>query len=161
MDIKIVEYKDLDDNITNEIINDFINVNMNYFLGREFKRREDIINIENYYIKNGGNFWVAIDKKHNIIVGTIAVEVKDGKGVLKRFYVDKDYHNKGIGTELYKTFEKYVIENTNVRILYLSCGKVLKDTHRFYENRGWKQIDTLEIEITTHKEIVDYFKKVL
>ena len=52
-DIKIIEYNEK----YSKEINDFINWSMYNFIGRKFKQREDLIDINEYYIKNGGNFW--------------------------------------------------------------------------------------------------------
>lgn len=65
--IRYVEYN----NIYLEEINNFINESMHKFIDRPYKVRQDVTNIEEHYIKNGGNFWVAIDANYNKIVGTI------------------------------------------------------------------------------------------
>lgn len=41
--------------------NNFINESMNKFINKTYNVRQDETNIEENYIKNSGNFWVAID----------------------------------------------------------------------------------------------------
>lgn len=140
--IKYVEY----DNIYLEKINNFINESMHRFINRPYKIREDVANIEEHYIKNGGNFWIALDTNFNKIVGTIGLEKRENIGIVRRFYVQEEYQNRKIGTNLYQILEKYSKE-ANIKILYLTCGNVLEKAHRFYFNNGYKQIDKIEIDM--------------
>ena len=156
--IEIIEYKNLNNRFTNNQIRDFINTCMYEFLNRPFKELKDIIDIDGYYIKNGGNFWIAIDKEKNKIMGTIALENRGNTGILKRLYIEREYQHSGIGTELYNTFEKYVKEKTDIKTIYLACGRVLENAHKFYIRNGFKQTDNLEIEMHT-VEGDDFFKK--
>lgn len=150
--IKIIEYNEIYD----KEINDFVNLCMHIFIGRPFKQRNDLINIKDYYIKNGGNFWIALD--NDKIIGTIAIENRGNIGILKRFYVDTEYQNLGIGNSLYNIFEDYVKNNTTIKTLYLACGRVLTNAHKFYKKNNWIQIDQLEIDM--HVSIDDdFFKK--
>ena len=154
--IEIIDYINLNNRFTNNQIHDFINTCMYEFLNRPFKELKDIIDINGYYIKNGGNFWIAIDK--DIIIGIIALENRGNIGILKRLYIKKEYQHKGIGTNLYNTFEEYVKEKTNIKTIYLACGRVLENAHKFYVKNGFKKIDNLEIEMHT-VEGDDFFKK--
>ena len=153
--IKYVEY----DNTYLEEINNFINESMYKFINRPYKVRQDVANIEEHYIKNGGNFWLAIDTNFNKIIGTIGLEKRENIGIVRRFYVQEEYQNKKIGTNLYETLEKYS-KTVNINILYLTCGKVLKKAHRFYLNNGYKQLDKMEIVMHVG-ENDDLFKKIL
>ena len=129
--IKYLEYN----NLYLEEINNFINESMHKFINRPYKIRQDVANIEEHYIKNGGNFWVAIDTNFNKIVGTIGLEKRENIGIVKRFYVQEEYQNRKIGTNLYQILEKYCRE-TDIKILYLTCGNVLEKAHRFYFNKN-------------------------
>ena len=99
--------------------------------------------LEEYYIKNNGNFWLAIDVKSDKIVGSIAIENRNKYGILKRFYVNKEYQKLGIGNRLYKIFYNYVKEQTKMEEINLACGKVLKDAHKFYIKNNFKQVESL------------------
>ncbi len=150
--IKIIEYNEKH----SKEVNNFVNWSMHNFIGRPFKQREDLNNIKEYYIKNGGNFWIATDADK--IVGTIALENRDTIGILKRFYIDKDYQRLGIGTLLYNKFETYAKTKTNIKTIYLACGQSLKNAHKFYIKNGWKQINNLEIDMHFADDD-DFFKK--
>lgn len=50
--INIIEYNGK----YNKEINDFVNLSMHIFIGRLFKQREDLINIQDYYIEKRWQF---------------------------------------------------------------------------------------------------------
>lgn len=152
--IKIIEYNE---KYKDEICS-FINESMHYFINRPYKERYDVFNIESYYIKNKGNFWIAIDVKKDKVVGSIAVENRGEYGILKRFYVDKDYQKIGIGNYLYKIFYKYVKEKTKIEEINLSCGRILKNAHNFYIKKGFQQVNSLPVEMH-YADDDDFFVK--
>lgn len=154
--MEIIEYKNLNNRFTNSQIRDFIDICMYEFLNRQFEDLQDVMDMEEHYIKNGGNFWIAIDEDK--IIGTIALENGGDIGILKRLYIKKEYQHKGIGTKLYNAFEEYIKEKTNIKTIYLACGRVLENAHKFYIKNGFKKIDNLEIEMYT-VEGDDFFKK--
>ena len=124
---------------------DFVNESMHHFIDRPYKDRPDVLNINEYYINNGGLFYIALD--NNSVIGTIGLENKGDIGVLKRFYVDEDYHGHGIGNNLYEVVESFIKEKTNIKTIYLICDGVLKDAHKFYYERGYIDIDEPEVDI--------------
>ena len=153
--IKIITY---DAKYSNEVCN-FVNESMHKFIGREFKERPDVSNIYDYYIKNNGNFWLAIDIRKEKIIGTIALENRNDKyGILKRFYVDEKYQNVGVGTRLYENLSEYVKYKTRINKIYLACGQILKNAHTFYKNKGFIQINHIAIDMH-YAENDDFFVK--
>lgn len=128
-------------------VNNFISECMHDFIGRPYKNRPDVMNIEEYYLKNDGQFLIAYDVKEKQIIGTIALENRKQYGILKRFYVKEDYQRNGIGRKLYNALEFYIREKTNINKIYLACGNILKKAHNFYLKNGFEQIDKLDIEM--------------
>lgn len=139
-------------------INHFINECMHYFIGRPYKNRPDVINIEEYYLKNNGQFLVAYDVKSKELIGTIGLENRGNYGILKRFYVKSNYQENGIGQKLYNILETYAIEKTNINKIYLACGNILTNAHKFYNKNGFKQINKLDIEMHFAADD-DFFEK--
>lgn len=156
--IRILEYKDINRKFSNQTIHDFINFNMHKFIGKPFQQRQDIIDVQKHYLQNGGNFWIAVDETKNIIVGTLALEIRDKDGIVRRFYVDENYQSLGIGNRLYTALEQYAVCKTDIKTLYLACGKILKSAHQFYRKHGFEQTDRLGIEAHVSEED-DYFRK--
>ena len=133
---------------------------MHDFIGRPYKDRPDVMNIEDYYLKNNGQFLIAYDVKEKEIIGTIAIENRGEYGILKRFYVKEDYQRNGIGRKLYNTLEFYIREKTSINKIYLACGRVLKSAHDFYLKNGFKQIDKLDIEMHFANDDDFFVKKI-
>lgn len=152
--IKIVKYND----IYKDEICTFINDCMHVFINRPYKNRPDVSNINDYYIKCKGNFWIAIDVNSRKIVGSIALENRELYGILKRFYVDSNYQRLGIGKRLYEIFENYAINETDINKIYLACANVLKNAHNFYIKNGFIQINNLDINMN-YAEDDDFFIK--
>jgi GNAT superfamily N-acetyltransferase len=69
--------------------------------------RPDLSNIKEAYQKTGrGNFWLALEKGK--IVGAIGLyELSLDVGYFVRFYVDKNYRRKGIGSKLFFTLIEF------------------------------------------------------
>jgi uncharacterized HAD superfamily protein/GNAT superfamily N-acetyltransferase len=154
--IKIIKYQN---EFKNEICA-FINESMFTFIDRPYKDRPDVSNIEEYYLKNNGNFWLAIDVKTKKIIGSIALENKDKYGILKRFYVNKEYQKLGIGNRLYKTLYIFVKRETAIEEIVLVSGEVLKEAHHFYIKNGFNQVERLPIQMHYASDDDFFIKKV-
>ena len=139
-------------------VNSFVSECMTYFLGRAGKDRPDCMDIEGYYQKAGGNFWLAVEAETGRLVGSIALERDGDKGIMKRYYVLPQYHHQGIGRRLYEIFEQFARE-TGIRSLYLASGSVLKDSHRMYEKNGWKRTDKLDVTIPITEDDYLFYKE--
>ena len=137
--IKILEFKK---NMQIDIKN-FVIQNMKSDLNVDedstfIKITNDLDNIEDNYIKQGGVFLTAYDYNAKQIVGTIALKYENGIAILKRFYVLKEIRKRKIGFLLYKTLEK-IIKEKNIKNVYLVSGKELKYAHKFYKRNGWME----------------------
>ncbi len=153
-----IKYIEFNQQYQNEI-NDFINKSMYHFIHRPYKIREDVANIEEHYIKNGGNFWLAINQKNKSIIGSIGLEKREHCGILRRFYIQEEYQNQKVGSMLYQILEEFCRKNY-IHTLYLTCGKILEKAHRFYANNGYFPLDQPEIDMHVG-ENDDLFKKTL
>lgn len=99
----------------------------------------DLLDVETYYPKGGGRFWLAVEGEE--LIGTIALMNKgSGNGVLKKFFVRTDWRGKGVGSALYETLYGFARESGFKRIL-LDTPSVVAASHRFYERAGFVRID--------------------
>lgn len=103
------------------------------------EEQPDLLDIYSYYEKGGGEFWMAIENDE--VIGTIALMNKgSGNGILKKFFVRRDWRNKKIGYILYKRLIDFAQEN-NIKILLLDTPSVALASHKFYERAGFKRIN--------------------
>lgn len=103
----------------------------------------DLLDIHEYYDKNGGGFWIAVENGE--VIGTFAfMNYDDGNAVLKKFFVRADWRSKKIGLALYRTVMEYLIKNGYKQAL-LDTPSVAKASHRFYEKAGFMRITKDEL----------------
>ena len=63
------------------------------------------------------------------------MKIENNIAILKRFYVDKNIEIKKFGYLLYFELEKKIFEN-ELKEIYLTSGKKLKNAHKFYKRNG-------------------------
>ncbi len=123
----------------------------------------DLNDIENYYQKNAGNFWVALDD--NKVVGTIAlVDIGNQQGALRKMFVKEGFRGKPllIGQQLMDTLQKSC-KNNSIKEIYLGTVPNYYAAHRFYEKNGFFRVK--ESNLPNNFEIMKvdtlFYKKVL
>lgn len=100
----------------------------------------DLRNIENYYQKDLGNFWVALHDGD--VVGTISLlDIGNGQSALRKMFVHKNYRGseKGTARGLLKTLLDWT-KSRRLREIYLGTTPFFLAAHRFYEKYGFTQI---------------------
>ncbi|MDO5649733.1 MAG: GNAT family N-acetyltransferase [Gallicola sp.] len=103
----------------------------------------DLLDIPFYYEKEGGGFWVALEGEK--VIGTIAcMNESHGNGVMKKFFVLREWRSKKIGLSLYRAFLEYV-KMKGFQTILLDTPSVAKASHRFYERAGFKRISREEL----------------
>ena len=118
----------------NKRINDFV---ISIYVD-EYGFEEHRLGIEkednSIYVKQGGNFWIAVDENDNII-GTIAIYKHNEEDIeLKRLYVRKDYRGRGLSKALYEKAINSCKENKFKKI-FLGTYDRLETAIHFYLKR--------------------------
>ncbi|GAB5053031.1 GNAT family N-acetyltransferase [Pediococcus ethanolidurans] len=129
-----------------DLINYCQNIEAN--LGIKMAEQADIFNIENYYQKKGGNFWLALDK--NKVVGSIALLPIDNRtAVLKKFFTYPSYRGDPhhLGAKLYANLITFATDHHFERIV-LDTPEAEHRSHSFYEHHGFKQITAEDLQFT-------------
>lgn len=112
-------------------------------IGLSLEEQPDLLDIPLHYEKNGGEFWIAVEK--NEVIGTIALmNCGNGNGVLKKFFVRADWRNRKLGLALYHTLLERARKD-GCRQLVLDTPSVAKASHRFYERAGFQRITKEEL----------------
>jgi ribosomal protein S18 acetylase RimI-like enzyme len=119
--------------------------------------RPDLSNIKEVYQTQRGNFWLALDSGK--LVGTIGLrEIGQGIGHFTRFYVDKDYRRKGIGSKLFFTLIEFAKKN-NYKKIFLATASDQKAANKFYTKMGLKRIYSPPDELP-HSSTDDVFYEI-
>lgn len=110
--MRIVEFSsELSDKI-NEFVYTTVNKNSEATEGYLVREREELKDINENYIKTGGNVWVAVDSL-GIVVGVIGLQVASWGGIIKNFYVDSTLGMGGndLKKRLLEKAEKHAFEH--------------------------------------------------
>jgi GNAT superfamily N-acetyltransferase len=105
----------------------------------------DLLEIEDFYINKGGNFWGA--SVDGLLCGTIALlRFNEKSGAIRKMFVKKEFRGKqyGIATMLLKELINYCREN-GINDLYLGTVDILEAAIRFYEKKGFVALDKKDL----------------
>jgi N-acetylglutamate synthase-like GNAT family acetyltransferase len=108
----------------------------------------DLKNIQSFYQKGNGNFWIATDG--NKIAGTIAlVDIGNNEAVLRKMFVHPEYRgsDKVVSSSLMTTLLGWC-QSKKIRTIYLGTIDIMKAAHRFYEKNGFREITKKELPPT-------------
>jgi N-acetylglutamate synthase-like GNAT family acetyltransferase len=130
------------DRYKEEVIKLILNVqNVEYGVGISVEEQPDILDIQSNYIKDGGNFWVALNDKGEV-VGSIGLQKKNNEvAVLKKFFVYEAYRGKefGIGARLYETLIDFAQKHKFSKVILDTPSKATR-SHSFYKKAGFNEI---------------------
>ena len=97
----------------------------------------DLDDIEKYYLKNGGIFYVGI--MDGYIIGTSAVKkIDDNKCEIKRIYLKKEFRGRGFGKELFLKALEYAQDNYST--IVLKTNVELKDSINMYIKNSFSAV---------------------
>lgn len=105
----------------------------------------DLLQIEESYIKPGGDFWVATDDGR--LIGTIGLMPHgDGIAILKKFFVYEAYQGAPhhLGQKLFAALLAFAKES-GVKTILLDTPYNTVRAHKFYEKAGFRQISEEEL----------------
>ncbi len=134
--MKIVPYEDC---YKNQVISLILHIqNEENNLNLSVDEQPELKNIGDIFLKQGGCFWVAIE--NDMVIGTIALlKVANNAGVLKKFFVDKNYRGKKVGLQLYKIFMAFCKDNC-IHTVVLDTPSIATRSHSFYKKAGFIEI---------------------
>ncbi len=101
----------------------------------------DLLDIQNFYFKNNGGFWLAIENEK--LIGTIAlIDIRGGQAALRKMFVHADYRGKekAIGQSMLN----YLIDWCKLKSIteiYLGTVQQLLAAKRFYTKNGFEKIE--------------------
>ena len=102
------------------------------------EQQPDLKDIPNFYQKENGNFWIALDK--NVVVGTVALlDIGKNEAALRKMFVHKDYRGKGVAKKLLDILIEWA-RKKHIKMIYLGTTPAFLSAHRFYEKNGFEEI---------------------
>lgn len=101
----------------------------------------DLLDIPAYYVKNSGNFWVAVSNGQ--VVGTISLlDIGNAQGALRKMFVRREFRGADhrVAAKLLQTLIEWS-EVRRVREIFLGTTAQFLAAHRFYEKNGFREIE--------------------
>jgi putative acetyltransferase len=120
----------------------------------------DLLDIEDFYFRKDGNFWVAVENER--VIGAIAlIDMGNRQSALRKMFVHKDYRGKekGIGQLLLNTLIGWCWQK-DINEVYLGTVEQLHAAKRFYERNGFVKVekDTLPATFPLMPVDTEFFK---
>jgi N-acetylglutamate synthase-like GNAT family acetyltransferase len=144
-----------------EVIDLILNIQQNEFnVPVTIKDQPDLLDVENFYCKNNGNFWIALE--NDKVIGTIAlIDIDNKQSCLRKMFVHKDFRGKekGTGQLLLDALINWCREK-NIKEVYLGTIDTMLAAHKFYTRNGFIEIDKTQLPATFQVMKVDnkFFK---
>lgn len=110
----------------------------------------DLKNIENFYQKGKGNFWIALADQE--LLGTISlVDIGNDQVGLRKMFVKKGFRGKplNIGQNLVDTAYSWC-QKQNIKQIFLGTVPHYYAAHRFYEKNGFSRLDKSNLPKAFH-----------
>lgn len=152
-DIIVKKYSD---EYQSQVIDLILHIQQNeYNIPISMGDQPDLFDIENFYRKNKGNFWVALH--HDKVVGTVGLlDIDNDQVALRKLFVDQDYRGKIFKTSasLLNTVIDWA-RKRKVLEIYLGTTLQFVAAHRFYEKNGFQRITLEDLPANFPVMIVD------
>lgn len=95
----------------------------------------DLKDIQTYYQKDGGEFWIA--KSDGKVIGTLGLQFRENHcAVMKEFFVDCHYRSQKIGLALYQKLLAFA-KDKGVRHIILDTPSVARPRTNFTKRPGF------------------------
>lgn len=110
------------------------------------KADRDVVEIEEFYLATGGEFWVI--EQDGIVIGTAGYyPVKRGKKAveIRKMYLLPSARRKGLGKYLLQELET-AIEKAGFETIWVETASILKSAVILYENSGYQSATGVETQ---------------
>jgi putative acetyltransferase len=116
----------------------------------------DLSEISQFYQKNHGNFWVALNTQNKVIGSIGLIDIGDNAGAIRKMFVRKEYRGKEIGVaqKLLDALLEWAITH-QINTLYLGTIERLQAAIRFYEKNDFTPIEKENLPPTFPLMLID------
>ncbi len=118
-----------------------------YLVDVTLEQQPDLLDVEGYFRRGCGDFWVAVEAPTNQIVGTIGlIDIGGHACALRKMFVAASHRGSphSTGQRLLDVFNNHCAEVAINRVL-LGTTQQMKSAHRFYERNGFQRIDEADL----------------
>lgn len=131
-----------------QVIDLILNIQQNEFnVPVTIADQPDLLNVQNFYCKNNGNFWIALEDGK--LIGSIAlIDIGNRQSALRKMFVQKDYRGKDKRTG--QQLLDHVIawcEQKGIDEIYLGTFDKLQAAQRFYLKNGFVEVEKKSLPV--------------
>ncbi len=142
MEIKVFEPK-----FNQAVIDLILNIQQEEFsIPISLAEQPDLLDIENSYQNQGGQFWVAVDDEKKVLGCIGLVALRENNVALKKMFVAATYRKAGLGKKLLKAFTDYCQEKQKSAI-FLGTTSEFVAAQYFYQKAGFREIEQSDLPI--------------
>ncbi len=132
--MKIIEY---DNKYRDDLI--FMILEAKDAIGKIPNLTPDLLEIEKYYMNNGGKFWIAVDDADRVVGSCGYLPVNNDEVRLKRLYVKSSLKRQGIGSKILHFVEEYLTSVGKKEVsIHLGEKRYYFESYEFYAKRGYE-----------------------
>ncbi|MEP6513420.1 MAG: GNAT family N-acetyltransferase [Parafilimonas sp.] len=147
-----------------QVIELILNIQQNEFnVPVTINDQPDLLEVENFYFKGNGNFWVATE--NSTVVGTVAlIDMGNNLVCLRKMFVHADYRGKEKGTgQLLLDGVVDWCRQKNITAIYLGTVDKLIAAQKFYLKNNFVEIPKSALPVSFPVMQVDnmFFKLVV
>lgn len=130
----------------NEVVGLILDIQNNEArIGLSIEEQPDLTDIASSYMRDGGNFWIALTDGH--VVGCVGLmNIGRQWGALKKFFVHADFRSQKVGLALYSELLDFA-KSKKLRHIILDTPSVATRSHAFYQRAGFRRINKDELTI--------------
>ncbi len=136
-----IEIAEFSSKYQEEVLNLIVNIQQKEFgIDIAAEDQPDLCNIQDFYQKDKGNFWVAL--YNDKVVGTISLlDIGNEQAALRKMFVNKSYRGEvyQVALTLLDGLIKWAGSN-EIHEIYLGTTPKFLAAHRFYEKNGFLEI---------------------
>ncbi|MDQ0781652.1 GNAT family N-acetyltransferase [Chryseobacterium sp. W4I1] len=137
-----IQIQQLDNSYSDQLIDLILTIQQKEFnVPITIEDQPDLKQIEEFYMKPGGNFWGAF--MDGELVGSIAlVKFHEKAAAVRKMFVKKEFRGKelNIAQELLEVLISFCRQN-GIDSIYLGTVNILKAAMRFYERNHFVQVE--------------------
>lgn len=109
-----------------------------------FASQADLKNIKQYYVNQGGNFFLAIDNDTNEVVGFVGLKRVGDVGEVKRLAVLPNHHQRGIAQRLMTELITWSKLHDIQELMLTTC--ISEKAQFLYAKLGFKKTNLLSLQ---------------
>lgn len=140
MDYSIINYEE---KYRDQVIDLILDIQKNEGIEVGLSKQADLNAISEFYQKDKGNFWVAIED-NNVIATIGLIALNEEIGVIRKMFVNKKYRGSGLSSNLMNKLINHAREN-GLHEIYLGTIDIYKAAQKFYTKHGFQKIEKKEL----------------